>query len=121
MDQQATGSQGSRPRSYTEEYKRQVADPVVSTGRRRRRWRPRSASITHVDVALGPAVWATGGISGGGGIAAATGRGRFPQARTGVARGPSGRDCAASARERAVAHGTGHIEKRIAIFAVPSR
>ena len=33
MDQQATGSQGSRPRSYTEGYKRQVIDPVVSTGR----------------------------------------------------------------------------------------
>ena len=33
MDQQAAGSQGSRPRSYTEEYKRQVVDLVVSTGR----------------------------------------------------------------------------------------
>ena len=33
MEQQAAGSQGSRPRSYTEEYKRQVVDLVVSTGR----------------------------------------------------------------------------------------
>ena len=33
MDQQAAGSQGSKPRSYTEEYKRQVVDLVVSTGR----------------------------------------------------------------------------------------
>ena len=33
MDQQAAGSQGSRPRFYTEEYKRQVVDLMVSTGR----------------------------------------------------------------------------------------
>ena len=33
MDQQAAGSQGSRPRSCTEECKRQVVDLVVSTGR----------------------------------------------------------------------------------------
>ncbi len=33
MDQQATRLQGSRPRSYTEDYKRQVVDLVVSTGR----------------------------------------------------------------------------------------
>ena len=33
MDQQAAGSQGSKPRSYTEEYKRQVVDLVISTGR----------------------------------------------------------------------------------------
>ena len=33
MDQQAAGSQASRPRSYTEEYKRQVVDLMVSTGR----------------------------------------------------------------------------------------
>jgi transposase len=33
MDQQAAGSQGSKPRSYTEDYKRQVVDLVVSTGR----------------------------------------------------------------------------------------
>ena len=33
MDQQAAGSQGSRPRSYTEEYKRQVVDLMASTGR----------------------------------------------------------------------------------------
>lgn len=33
MEQQAAGSQGSRPRSYTEEYKRQVVDLVVGTGR----------------------------------------------------------------------------------------
>ena len=33
MDQQAAGAQGSRPRSYTEEYKRQVVDLVVSTDR----------------------------------------------------------------------------------------
>ena len=33
MDQQAAGSQASRPRSYTEEGKRQVVDLVVSTGR----------------------------------------------------------------------------------------
>ena len=33
MDQQAAGLQGSRPRSYTEDYKRQVVDLVVSTGR----------------------------------------------------------------------------------------
>ena len=33
MEQQAAGSQASRPRSYTEEYKRQVVDLVVSTGR----------------------------------------------------------------------------------------
>jgi len=32
MDQQAT-RQGPRPRSYTEDYKRQVVDVVVSTGR----------------------------------------------------------------------------------------
>ena len=33
MEKQAAGSQGSRPRSYTEEYKRQVVDLLVSTGR----------------------------------------------------------------------------------------
>ena len=33
MSQQTAGSQGSRPRSYTEDYKRQVVDLVVSTGR----------------------------------------------------------------------------------------
>ncbi len=33
MDQRAAGLQGSGPRSYTEEYKRQVVDLVVSTGR----------------------------------------------------------------------------------------
>ncbi len=33
MDQQTTSSQASRPRSYTEDYKRQVVDLVVSTGR----------------------------------------------------------------------------------------
>ena len=33
MDQQTTGSQALRPRSYTEAYKRQVVDLVVSTGR----------------------------------------------------------------------------------------
>ena len=33
MDQQAAGSQGSKPRSYTEEYKRQVVDLLASTGR----------------------------------------------------------------------------------------
>ena len=33
MEKQATGSQASRPRSYTEEYKRQVVDLLVSTGR----------------------------------------------------------------------------------------
>lgn len=33
MDQKATGSQGSRRRSDTEEYKRQVVDLVVRTGR----------------------------------------------------------------------------------------
>ena len=33
MDKQAAGSQGSRPQSYTEEYKRQVVNLLVSTGR----------------------------------------------------------------------------------------
>ncbi len=33
MEKQAAGSQESRPRSYTEEYKRQVIDLLVSTGR----------------------------------------------------------------------------------------
>ena len=33
MDQQTTISQASRPRSYREDYKRQVVDLVVSTGR----------------------------------------------------------------------------------------
>ena len=33
MDQQATGSQASRLRSYTEGCKRQLVDLVVSTGR----------------------------------------------------------------------------------------
>ena len=33
MEKQAAGSQGSRQRSYTEEYKRQVVDLLVSTGR----------------------------------------------------------------------------------------
>ena len=33
MDQQAAGSQASRPRSCTEECKRQVVDLLVSTGR----------------------------------------------------------------------------------------
>ncbi len=33
MEQQAAGSQESRPRSYTEGYKRQVVDLVVNTGR----------------------------------------------------------------------------------------
>ena len=33
MDQQAARSQASRPRSYMVEYKRQVVDLVVSTGR----------------------------------------------------------------------------------------
>ena len=33
MEKQAAGSQGSRPRSYTEEYKRQVVDLLASTGR----------------------------------------------------------------------------------------
>ena len=33
MDQRTTSSQASRLRSYTEDYKRQVVDLVVSTGR----------------------------------------------------------------------------------------
>ena len=33
MEKQAAGSQGSRPRCYTEEHKRQVVDLLVSTGR----------------------------------------------------------------------------------------
>ena len=33
MEKQEAGSQGSRPRSYTEEYKRQVVDLLASTGR----------------------------------------------------------------------------------------
>ena len=33
MEEQAAGSQGSKPRSYTEEYKRQVVDLLASTGR----------------------------------------------------------------------------------------
>ena len=33
MEKQAAGSQRSRPRSYTEEYKRQFVDLLVSTGR----------------------------------------------------------------------------------------
>ena len=33
MEKQVAGSQGSRPRSHTEEYKRQVVDLLASTGR----------------------------------------------------------------------------------------
>ena len=75
MDQQAARSQGSGPRSYTEEYRRQVVDLVVSTGRTASsvaaevgvhhtllsRWvrqygiHPASLAITHIMV--GRAVW----------------------------------------------------------------
>ena len=33
MDEQTTGSQATRPRTYTDEYRRQVVDMVASTGR----------------------------------------------------------------------------------------
>ncbi len=33
MDKQTTGSQSTKPRTYTDEYRRQVVDMVTSTGR----------------------------------------------------------------------------------------
>ena len=33
MDEQTTGSQSTKPRTYTDEYRRQVVDMVTSTGR----------------------------------------------------------------------------------------
>ena len=33
MEEQTTGSQAARPRTYTDEYRRQVVDMVTSTGR----------------------------------------------------------------------------------------
>jgi transposase len=33
MEKQAAGAQAAKPRSYTDEYRRQVVDMVVSTGR----------------------------------------------------------------------------------------